>query len=309
MEIHIQLAGVQLGPYSEKQIREYVADGLLSMTDKARIDGSLEWIPVDVMLTKLPPPEEPAPAPNPDSIFIDAEPLPSEAPADPPTEAAVGIVASAVRPAEERKDPESDPFTAKTKPLGTAGADQPGEQGQEHHVIEEREHDRAAVAGDEEDVAHGAGQGAPEQDRTAAGPLECRRFQRDAAHRSSRGCADRTGNDRPMASNVTPEITPPPAMPASRKGAGLPSLLKALPRKRFRCAGPHLPARTRSRAGPIRAAGAGGLDHAVTTPMPTKLIMNPSAIRANRKPGRQWRAVPTAAEPNWRSRPRNCPRR
>src|ERR1700677_2589993 len=70
MDIHIQLAGVSLGPYSEKQVREYIAEGLLSMTDKARIEGSLDWIPVSDLVAMLPPPSEPAPPPNPDSIFL-----------------------------------------------------------------------------------------------------------------------------------------------------------------------------------------------------------------------------------------------
>ena len=55
MDIHLQLAGVQLGPYNEKQVREYIAEGLLSMADKARIDGTLEWIAVSDLVTKLPP--------------------------------------------------------------------------------------------------------------------------------------------------------------------------------------------------------------------------------------------------------------
>ncbi len=56
MEIHIRLAGVQLGPYSEKQVREYLSEGLVSPTDSARTDGTDNWIPVSDLLSSLPPP-------------------------------------------------------------------------------------------------------------------------------------------------------------------------------------------------------------------------------------------------------------
>lgn len=52
MEIHVRLAGVQLGPYSAKQVREYLTEGLLSTTDQAREVGSVNWISVAEILAK-----------------------------------------------------------------------------------------------------------------------------------------------------------------------------------------------------------------------------------------------------------------
>jgi tetratricopeptide (TPR) repeat protein len=52
MEIHIKLAGVQLGPYSVAQVREYLAEGLLSPGDSALQEGTQEWIPVSELLAK-----------------------------------------------------------------------------------------------------------------------------------------------------------------------------------------------------------------------------------------------------------------
>jgi tetratricopeptide (TPR) repeat protein len=70
MEIHIQLAGVQLGPYSEKQVRDYLAEGLLSEADPARFDGTETWESVKDILAKnsaarVAPPAPPVPEPAP----------------------------------------------------------------------------------------------------------------------------------------------------------------------------------------------------------------------------------------------------
>jgi tetratricopeptide (TPR) repeat protein len=58
MEIHVRLAGVQLGPYSEKQVRDYLAEGLLSPTDSARAEGAEHWIAVTELLDKLASPSD-----------------------------------------------------------------------------------------------------------------------------------------------------------------------------------------------------------------------------------------------------------
>jgi tetratricopeptide (TPR) repeat protein len=52
MEIDIQLAGVQLGPYSIEKVREYLTEGLLSASDQARVHGSDKWITVTEMLAE-----------------------------------------------------------------------------------------------------------------------------------------------------------------------------------------------------------------------------------------------------------------
>ncbi len=64
MEIRVELAGVRLGPYSEKQVRDYLADGLVSLDDLACIEGTDEWKPVRTVLEKVPAAEvRPAPEP------------------------------------------------------------------------------------------------------------------------------------------------------------------------------------------------------------------------------------------------------
>ena len=60
MEIHIQLAGVELGPYSERQVREYLAEDLLSLADPARLEGSPAWETVGDVMGKLNAPAAPA---------------------------------------------------------------------------------------------------------------------------------------------------------------------------------------------------------------------------------------------------------
>ena len=58
MEIHIRLAGVELGPYSAKQVRDYLSEGLLSNGDQAKESGTENWISVEEMLAKYPPDPE-----------------------------------------------------------------------------------------------------------------------------------------------------------------------------------------------------------------------------------------------------------
>ncbi len=53
MEIHIQLAGVQLGPYSEKQVRDSLAEGHLLPTDPARYEGTEAWETVSDVLAQM----------------------------------------------------------------------------------------------------------------------------------------------------------------------------------------------------------------------------------------------------------------
>jgi tetratricopeptide (TPR) repeat protein len=89
MEIHIQLAGVELGPYSEKQVRTYLADALLSPTDPARFEGTETWTTVTDVLAKIAEPVTPAPAvpekPAPPTI-PPQEPVAASPPPSPPAE-------------------------------------------------------------------------------------------------------------------------------------------------------------------------------------------------------------------------------
>ncbi len=45
MEIFIRLAGVQLGPYTEEQVQQHITDGLLSLSDMAKSEGT-DWAPI-----------------------------------------------------------------------------------------------------------------------------------------------------------------------------------------------------------------------------------------------------------------------
>ncbi len=55
MEIHILLAGEQIGPFSEAQIRQYLDEGLVSPLDLAMHDGMPTWESISHLLDRLPP--------------------------------------------------------------------------------------------------------------------------------------------------------------------------------------------------------------------------------------------------------------
>lgn len=57
-KIRVLLVKVELGPFSEKQVREYLSNGFLLPSDRAKYDGEESWISVDEVLAKLPPVEE-----------------------------------------------------------------------------------------------------------------------------------------------------------------------------------------------------------------------------------------------------------
>lgn len=69
MEIHILLAGEQLGPFSETQVRQYLGEGLVTPSDLAMYEGMEEWQSVDLVLAHLPPS-----APEPEPISPDVSP-------------------------------------------------------------------------------------------------------------------------------------------------------------------------------------------------------------------------------------------
>ena len=81
MEIHIRLAGAQLGPYSEEQVREYLAEGLLSPIDSACVEGTDHWLPVNELLDKLASPSDTARV---TALRDEASPEPRRAPDAPP---------------------------------------------------------------------------------------------------------------------------------------------------------------------------------------------------------------------------------
>jgi hypothetical protein len=106
MEIFIRLAGTQLGPYTETQVRQHIDEGLLSLTDVARTTGTLEWVPLSDVLAKLPPTSEPVAEPP-------APPEPKVAPQDVPeapkrTPAAFGNMPPATTQPDPVRLPPSD---------------------------------------------------------------------------------------------------------------------------------------------------------------------------------------------------------
>ena len=316
MEIHIQLAGVQLGPYSEKQIREYIAEGLLSMADKARIEGSLDWIPVSELVEKLPPPAEPMPAPNPDSIFLDADPnapkaYPAQAPAPETDSDYVSLVepppASTLPPKffarrEKPAPAQENPFTAKTKPLipptlsasGTVKTKPLGPLAPTSPVTK----GKGIAASKSVSTTAPLAQATKKMSRTAL----ARALQDTTAPQPgssapksapstpplaevpavSAVAPETTG---PMASGVAEAATPVPTMPVSKKAAGLPSLLKALSAKTvpMRGAAPEAPASTGVTSPAPGTPSSGRMTMPVTTPLPTRAITNPAVNRANRQ--------------------------
>lgn len=60
MEIQILMAGIELGPFSEKQIRQYLGDGLVSPFDLAMHKGMKNWESLDVVLARLSRPDPPS---------------------------------------------------------------------------------------------------------------------------------------------------------------------------------------------------------------------------------------------------------
>ncbi len=316
MEIHIQLAGIQLGPYSEKQVREYVAEGLLSMTDKAREEGSLEWIEVSELMAKLPPPTEPEPPPDPSAVFLNEPPisqvatvplhavpaavapggdLTPEPPAEPKRapEAGPGVSHLPSRVSEPKHSPQvgAEGATAKTKPLGPVSP-------------------LSAPAGPSKGIT------ASKSFSTTA-PLvqSTKKMSRTALARALQSRTEPMPSRSGVASSATmpPKPTAPPtpipavappvpppdttgpmapgsgdpapvAVPAVRKGAGLPSLLKALTAKTVPMrSGAAVPPPSVP-ASPLAPPVPGGSTMPVTTPLPTRAIVNPAvaATRSNR---------------------------
>ncbi len=68
MEIHILLAGEQIGPFSAAQVRQYLGEGLVTPTDLATCDGMEDWQTIDFIMAHLP---EPEPVPADERAFPD----------------------------------------------------------------------------------------------------------------------------------------------------------------------------------------------------------------------------------------------
>ncbi len=85
MEIHILLAGVEFGPYTDDKARELIAEGFLAATDPARRLDETEWLPLTEVLSRAPeePAEEP-PSPEEPWAFEEKEPVASTPAAEEP---------------------------------------------------------------------------------------------------------------------------------------------------------------------------------------------------------------------------------
>jgi len=115
MEIHILLAGEQLGPFSEIQVRRYLGEGLVSSSDLATYEGMPDWQSLDQVLANLadlpvfapatetispdePPPEPPAPAAEapepPSTMYSDASKTLELESAPPPADPVPPLTAS-----------------------------------------------------------------------------------------------------------------------------------------------------------------------------------------------------------------------
>jgi len=85
IEIHILLAEVEIGPFTEKQVRQYLAEGLITASDPARPVGMSDWEPVEVVLSRLPRPSlmatAPPAVPEPSSVAFNPPPFEPLAPA------------------------------------------------------------------------------------------------------------------------------------------------------------------------------------------------------------------------------------
>ncbi|HEY0257896.1 MAG TPA: GYF domain-containing protein, partial [Candidatus Methylacidiphilales bacterium] len=54
MEIHLFVAGQQVGPFSETQVRQYLGEGRVLISDLGCRDGLDNWQPLDQLLASLP---------------------------------------------------------------------------------------------------------------------------------------------------------------------------------------------------------------------------------------------------------------
>jgi tetratricopeptide (TPR) repeat protein len=326
MDIHIQLAGVSLGPYSEKQVREYITEGLLSLADKARIEGSLEWIPVSDLVALLPPASEPTPPPaDTDAVFLDPEPLAAQAPAasapevDPEYESLVEPPPASHQ--GKNPEPAENPSTAKTRPLGAPTPDALNTTGQVKTKplgplapTPPAGRPIGVTASKSVSTTAPLAQTAKKMSRTALAkalqnrtePLVSRRtvpVHPPTPHRGEpqnevpTGAATKPETTGPMAGGLA-EATPVPTLPISKKAAGLPSLIKALAAKTVPMRSIPAPEAAGVTESPSPGSPPPGrTTMPITTPMPTRAIMNPAARRDHRTAPGQSAQSPPAPEP------------
>jgi hypothetical protein len=78
-QIYFFFAGVEVGPFSEEQVKRYLQEGYLSLSDSAKDDGANEWSPLQKILDGVPLPQpksQPVPSLKALTTKVAAKPLP-----------------------------------------------------------------------------------------------------------------------------------------------------------------------------------------------------------------------------------------
>lgn len=78
MTYRIARGGQTFGPYTDAEIRQYIASGNIGMSDMAMAEGSGEWVPVQHLfpLATVPVPPPMAPVPRPTVLYPDPPDFP-----------------------------------------------------------------------------------------------------------------------------------------------------------------------------------------------------------------------------------------
>jgi tetratricopeptide (TPR) repeat protein len=257
MDILIRLAGVQFGPYSEEQIQQHLAEGLLSLTDPAQLEGKEDWVPLGEALAKLhttvatqpvkisqvhPPATDAPPKPAPE----EESEAPKRAPTAPP-----GVTHLPPKRQDSNKvslpAPGGDP-AKKTILIGPTAPAVPSSSGQ---------------AGSSTVTTSPLASGSPGTKKLSRSSSVTAFAQKTAPLPTKLISAPSMPPTSPAP--ATPDAPPPPQPDA--KEASPSSLIKALSAKT-------VPMRS-TQAPPLSSAGPGTLP--ITTPLPTKPVPRPAS--------------------------------
>ena len=98
MEIHIKLAGVELGPYSLRHVQESLAEGWLTPSDLARAEGKEDWETLAEVLARMSPDIAPA---APSQTKVEVEPITKSASGTSPTPVVTPVAPILIKKAVE----------------------------------------------------------------------------------------------------------------------------------------------------------------------------------------------------------------
>lgn len=78
MTYRIARNGQTFGPYTDGEIRQYLASGNIGLSDLVQAEGSAEWVPVLELfpLATVPPPRAPSPVTGPKPLYADPPDFP-----------------------------------------------------------------------------------------------------------------------------------------------------------------------------------------------------------------------------------------